>query len=517
MGKLIFKMKKILLLFLVFVQVLAFGQDDVSANFARWEYGNDGYSLKNFRIDLENNTPYVITEVKIRVVIYDDESYYHENNAVHTFKVNIPAYELGSTPAIPLKNKRILRYWKSFSGLGWSGEILDVTYYKTPAQIQEEKEEAERIRLEEERIAREKAEAERILAEKLALEKKINETMLTANEYYTKNKLFEAKKYFSEVLVLNPNQQEAKRKFDEIQEFFKLRSGVGYVYRNERSTDFNSLKTQFAKVLNEDSQQYKEGKISMKVSVLFDTNGSNRSTITGIESSQLKSKLEAILKSTLGSTQKFGYFVNAHDEFPIEMQWNSEQELVISNGDGINGQGRNFASNNVEVKDYINKLAYKYGDFTFEFKNKTIKVDGAQTALTDMYFVHYKLNAGPKYAFYSLILPGWGSAKVSSGEHGFLTGFSYLIALSSAGLTKLMEKGDYQDYKDAETQYAAETAYTAANQDRKLFLISLGVVGFTYVYDFTWSVVKGFGNVKSAHAYKKELKQSPLLVKLSTI
>lgn len=116
-----------------------------------------------------------------------------------------------------------------------------------------------------------------------------------------------------------------------------------------------------------------------------------------------------------------------------------------------------------------------------------------------------------------MILPGWGSGKVSSGEHGYLTGFTYLLSLSSAGLTKLMEKNDYKEYTDAQSQYLAETAYTAANQDRKLFLLSLGVVGFTYVYDFTWSVVKGFGNIKKASVYRKELKQGPMLVKLSTI
>lgn len=510
-------MRKYVLLFLVFVQFLAFGQEDVTANYARWEWGNDGYSIRSFRVDLQNNTEYVVTEIKMRLWIYDDEGEFYEHNKVHTFKVNIPAYELSKTPVIPLSNRKILRYWKSFEGLSWGSEILDVKLYKTPAQIQAEKEEAERIRIEEERIAREKAEAERIAAEKLALENKIAETLKTANEYYGKNKFFEAKKYFSEVLTLNPNQQEAKRKSDEIQEFLTLRSGVGYVYRNERSADFNSVKTAVATALNENSQLYKEGNLSMKVLIAFDTNGTNRSTISGIDSPDLRSKLETILRSNLTATKKFGYFVNAHDEFPVSMSWNSEQELVISNGEGINSQGRNFTANPTDIKDYINKLDYKYGDFTFEIKNKTIKVDGAATSLTDTYFVHYKLNAGPQYAFYSLILPGWGSGKVSSGEHGYLTGFTYLLSLSSAGLTKLMEKNDYKEYTDAQSQYLAETAYTAANQDRKLFLLSLGVVGFTYVYDFTWSVVKGFGNIKKASVYRKELKQGPMLVKLSTI
>mgnify|MGYP006977545590 FL=1 len=114
-------------------------------------------------------------------------------------------------------------------------------------------------------------------------------------------------------------------------------------------------------------------------------------------------------------------------------------------------------------------------------------------------------------------MPGWGAAKVSSGENGYLTGTAYLLALGAAGLTKIMERADYQIYLDSQTQNDAETAYSAANFDRKLFLMSIGVVGISYVYDFSWSLVRGFSNVQKAHQFKKELKQSPKLVKQASL
>jgi len=78
-----------------------------------------------------------------------------------------------------------------------------------------------------------------------------------------------------------------------------------------------------------------------------------------------------------------------------------------------------------------------------------------------------------------------------------------------------LEYSNNLDYKNAKTQDEADLAYDAVNISRKLFLFSLGTVGITYVYDFTWSLVKGFGNIKKSAYYRKKLRQAPIDVKLS--
>jgi hypothetical protein len=127
----------------------------------------------------------------------------------------------------------------------------------------------------------------------------------------------------------------------------------------------------------------------------------------------------------------------------------------------------------------------------------------------------YKLNAGPQYAFYSLILPGWGSAKVSSGERGYLEGLAYLTGLASAGLFKVLERSSYSEYEDATTQVEAVANFDSATGSRRLFLISLGLAGVMYVYDFSWSVYRGFKNIKKASEIKKKIKNKPIEVKTS--
>ncbi len=509
-------MAKYLVIILLFFVSISYSQEYPTANYARWEYGSSGYSLKSFRIDLQNNSPYVIKEIKMRVWVYDDEGEYYEHNKIQTFMVNIQGYELGKTPVIALSNRSILRYWRSFEGMSWGAEVLDVKFYKTPQQIAEEKEEKERIRLQEELLAQEAIEKERKRLEQIELERKIELLYSKALEFYNSNKLYEAQNYFKEVLKLNSNHVDSEQKSNEISRFFSIRSSVGYVFREENSTSFNSIKREITTILNNEIKSIPEGSLQFKVIIQFDTNGINSSRIEGLNSEIVLKKITTILTSNnLLSPKKFGYFVNSHDSFTIDANWNSAEENVISNGKGINGVDKYFKMNPNDFKVFINNQSYKYGNFTFDVKSKVLNMDGNQLSDNDIKLIHYKLNAGPQYAFCSLILPGWGASKVSSGEKGYLTGFYYLLSLTSAGLTKLLEYSNNLDYKNAQSQYEADLAYDAVNTSRKLFVLSYGAVGIAYVYDFTWSLVKGFGNIKKSAYYRKKLKQAPIDVKLS--
>ena len=509
-------MARYLLIILLFFFSVSYGQDYPSANYARWEYGSSGYSLKSFRIDLQNNSPYVIKEIKMRVWVYDDVGGFYEHNKTQTFKVNIQGYELGKTPTIALSNRRILRYYRSFEGMSWGSEILDVKFYKTPQQIAEEREEQERMRLEALRIEQEEIEQERIRQAQIELARKIELTHSKALEFYKSNKLYEAQNYFKEVLKLDPNHVDANQKSNEITIFFSIRSGAGFVYREDNSNSFNNLKREITNLLNNEINDTPEGSYQFKVSIQFDTNGVNNSRIEGVSNEVVLKKISNILTSnTLSPSKKFSYYVNSHDSFTIDANWNSSDEYVVSDGKGINGVDKYFKINPSDFKDYINAQSYKYGNFTFDVKSKLIKIDGNQQADKDIRLIDYKLNAGPQYAFCSLVLPGWGASKVSSGQNGYLTGSAYLLSLSMAGVTKVLENLDYKAYQEAQNQNAASEAYDAVNADRKLFMVCIGAVGLAYVYDFSWSLVKGFGNIKKSAYYRKKLKESPIDVKLS--
>jgi|GEM_PF-4243367 len=448
----------------------------------------------------------------MRVWIYDDVYEYYHHNKEHTFTVNIGAYDLGNTPNVPLTNKDILDEWRSFEGLSWGAEILDVVFYKTTAQIQAEKEEAERQRLEEERLAREEAERERIRQEQLELERKINEALDIAQEYYQANKLYEARNYYKKALGYNANHPEASRKIAEINTFFEKRSGEGYVYRTENPTAYKELEKKLIALINEHTDGSLVGQTNFTCVIRFDTNGVNLSSMKDMASTTfLKQVQSALHEEGMTPIKKFGYFVNAHDEISVAVEWMTTTDIVKSTGKGILNEDPTKPTYE-QYTTYISGQPYPFGKYTFNTKVKTLKFGDNSKTLTDVTLVSYKRNGGPINAFLSLILPGWGSAKVSNGQHGYLTGTTYVLALGAAGLSKVLETSSLANYNDAVDQTSADAAYEEANGYRHYFLISLGVVAATYIHDITWSIVHGFKNIKSSAYYKKSLVNGPIVI-----
>ena len=491
---------------------LLYAQDWPTANYARWEYTSNGYGIKNFKIDIQNNAAYTITKIKMRVWVYDDVYEYYHHNKEHTFTVNIGPYDLGNTPNVPLTNKDILDEWRSFEGLSWGAEILDVVFYKTPAQIQAEKEEAERQRLEAERLAREEAERERIRQEQLELERKMNEALDVAREYYKANQLHESRNYYKRVLAYDPNHSEANRVITEINSFFEKRAGEGYTYRTENPIAFNALQKKLVTLINEQVDGSLVGQINFTCIIRFDTNGVNISGIKEFASTAfLKQVQSALHEESMTAIKKYGYFVNAHDEIAVQLEWITKTDVVKSSGKGILNEDPTQPTYE-QYKTYISNQTYPFGKYTFNTKVKTMKIDGESKTLTDVTLVDYKRNGGPINAFLSLILPGWGSAKVSNGKHGYLTGTTYILGLGAAGLSKILETSSLSAYNDADNQVTADAAYEEANGFRHYFLISLGVVAATYIHDLTWSIVHGFKNIKSSAYYKKSLVKGPIVI-----
>jgi hypothetical protein len=276
------------------------------------------------------------------------------------------------------------------------------------------------------------------------------------------------------------------------------------------------LISEIKRVVNDELNNTVSGDISMTILLSFDTTGNNLSSVLNTPDGVFKDKIMNLIGSTVFKpASRYGMFLNTKDEISLNLSWNSSKEYIVSNGKGINGSDTYFKSNPQIFKKFIDSLDYKYGNFTFEVKNKTMKIDDLSQSNQNISLIKYKLNAGPQYAFYSLILPGWGSAKVSSGERGYLEGLAYLTGLASAGLFKVLERSSYSEYEDATTQEEAVANFDSATGSRRLFLISLGLAGVMYVYDFSWSVYRGFKNIKKASEIKKKIKNKPIEVKTS--
>lgn len=493
--------------------IFDFSQEWPTMGYATWQYSPDGYSLRNFKIDVSNNSEYTIKRVKYKFWIYDQVYDSYDVYTTITSNLNIGPFAIGKTPALPIPKKRYLHYYKSFESMSWGCEILDVVFYKTPEQIMEENRLAEIQRREEEQRIIEEAEKERLRLEKLARDHKRDSLHEIGLRFYNKNQLWEAKGYFNQALTIEPGYAPSLKMHQEISEFFDLRNGVGYKYRNENPADFNAFIDQVKNLVNEEMLGSSKGNLRLKILIKFDTLGQNLSSLQNESNPSFDQKVTDLLsKGALGSVIKFGYHLNCFDEIDLRFSWDSESEYIVSNGKGINSQGSNFQKNPKLFKDFISNLKYKYGNFTFLVKNKSMILEGKEFIGRDVSLVKYKINAGPLYAFGSLILPGWGSMKVSSGERGLLVGLSYIASVGLTGLFKFSEWNDLSKLDDATSQAESDAAFESANANRKLFLVSLGTAALIYVYDFSWSLIKGFGNIKKGRELKMKINKSPIIV-----
>jgi hypothetical protein len=367
---------------------------------------------------------------------------------------------------------------------------------------------------EEARVKREEIEAERMRQEALERERQIVSYMEQANSYFNDKKLNQAFSVYNEVLKLDPNHQGSKLKRDELASFFNKRYGEGYTYREENSDAYEKLLNILKSTIQEEVNSSENGEVNVDLYIEFDTNGVNLSRAANLQNEALASKINGILKSDiLSPTSKYGVYTNSNDRIQLKGSWNLLSEKVISDAKGINGEGVAFKSNPSVYQKFIQSQTYPYGIYSFNTKSSEIRLNDRKDTLSSIFLTAYKLNSGPQHAFLSLLLPGWGSYKVSNGKKGVLAGLTAIAALGSSGILKVLEKIELKEYKNAETQSNAEASHESANQIRKLFLTALGVAGVTYIYDFTWSMVKGFSNIKQSKYYRETLVKGHIKVK----
>jgi hypothetical protein len=366
---------------------------------------------------------------------------------------------------------------------------------------------------EESLVKQKEIEAERLRLEAIERERKITNYLEQATTLFEGKKLYQAYSYYEEILKLDPNQSEAKTRRDELQDFFSKRNGEGYVYREQNANAFQELQVKIKTAITDHVNSSENGDLNFDVYIEFDTNGINQSRVTNLQNMDFASKLNSLLKSEiLTPTSNFGVFTNSRDRIQVKASWQLVSEQVVSDAKGINSDGNAFKTRPSTYKQFIEAQAYPYGNFFFNTKSAELTLNQSKDTILSIFLTQYKLNTGPQHAFLSLLLPGWGSYKVSNGQKGILAGMTAIASLGAAGLLKVLEKMEMKEYKTAETQSQAEASYESANQIRKLFLTSLGIAGITYVYDFSWSLVKGFSNIKRSKYYRETLEKGHIKV-----
>lgn len=317
---------------------------------------------------------------------------------------------------------------------------------------------------------------------------------------------------YKDVLKLDPNNKKAQEEIHTIEEILSIlqkRSTTVFTYSKTNYSDFLLFKRSILKYSNNLIDENAKGFINLNYLVSFDTFGNNLSDFMTLTSSaqNFEKQLKSLnLHTTLKPAVQKEFYLASRESISLDIKWNTESTKFLSKYKGIvhNNQETNTPN---AIKNYIKSQPLGNGKFYFNTKN--IVVNGVTFSNIDL--VKYKI-AGPSAAFYSMLLPGLGTLRVTYGEKGKGRIQSFLLTAGLAVGAKLFSNAQYNSYLTATNQNNINSHYQNATLGHQIALISAGVSASIYVYDIFWVISKGVKNRKQSQQLRKTLKKGPISI-----
>ena len=346
---------------------------------------------------------------------------------------------------------------------------------------------------------------------------KVSQKMIEANAFLENKNYFAALKSYKEIYSLDPNNYFSRNKIDEINsilEVLEKRKSTIFSYKETNYGDYTSLLKNISRELNTTTKTSSDGNFSFEYRIAFDTLGTNTSRyfINNSTSPLFASSLNKISISTLTKPMLKGFYIASKENIAVNLNWKSNLIGLKSNGSGI----KQVIGGNVDqqlLTNFINQQDYSYGKFTFEVKNKTLN----NSTYTDISLVKYKNGAGPLCTFYSMLLPGVGTLKVTQGKKGWGRMTTFILSTGLGILSNSLAIDEYNQYKKAIDQTSSDKHYIAANLYTNTSLAMFSLSATIYVYDVIYVFSKGCKNVYQSRGLRRSLRNSPIVVKSEEI
>ena len=350
---------------------------------------------------------------------------------------------------------------------------------------------------------------------------KVSQKMIEANTFLENKNYFAALKSYKEIYSLDPNNYVSRNKIDEINsilEVLEKRKSTIFSYKETNYADYTSLFKNIISELNSTTKTSRDGNFNFEYRIAFDTIGNNNSKyfITNSTSPLFSSSLNKMPVYNLTKPMLKGFYIASKENLAINLNWKSNlikfNSKFKSKDSGIN----QVTDGNVDqqlVSNFINQLDYRYGKFTFEVKNKTFN----SNTYTDISLVKYKTGAGPLCMFYSLLLPGVGTLKVTHGEKGWGRMTVFILSTGLGILCNTLATDEYNKYKNSMSKTSSDSHYNAANLYTNTSLVLYSVSASIYVYDVLYVFSKGWKNIYQSRSIRKSLRKGPIIVKSEEI
>ena len=156
---------------------------------------------------------------------------------------------------------------------------------------------------------------------------------------------------------------------------------------------------------------------------------------------------------------------------------------------------------------YFNNENLPFGKYFLSVKEKELN----NNKFNDIFISNYQTR-GPFTALYSVVLPGWGTRRVTFNKNNGWFRFGLVVA--PLAISILNKVGSIMAYNNAINPPNSPNAQTSSSyfkdsqEMNKLSLIWAGIGASFYVFDIVWVIGKGFGNMSEKEKIKDKIKTS---------
>jgi hypothetical protein len=253
------------------------------------------------------------------------------------------------------------------------------------------------------------------------------------------------------------------------------------------------------------SKESEDGFIDLKYVISFSNDGMNKSYLDKIKTSQSKYKINignSISQVNLNPSRLCGTFIKTNEDIIFNFKWDTYKNNYIYSKTSKSDYNQFFIDQKLQ-----------FGNYVLTIKERELN----SNKYKDVFISNYKTR-GPLTSLYSMLLPGWGTRRITYNENNGWKRFSLvvtplLLSASSVFISDIF----YKKYQNSTHQVDIDKNYKIANLSNKASYFFLGFSALFYIYDVTWVFGKGVKNIIHKKEIKDKIKNSGFQIQTEKI
>jgi len=276
----------------------------------------------------------------------------------------------------------------------------------------------------------------------------------------------------------------AKKKAEEMLSLISQRKGLPLVYWEQKGEVREQVEDLINDYLVQKIQKRRKGSFELKLSVVYDTLGVNKSQF---EISDDDKELGTAIMNLLKPVVLAGLYFGAKDTIHFSSEWSTERHRLKSNQRGTDLIGGSIWNGDVRI--LVQNSPARHGVFKFDLVQLTVN----KMPYSTISFVEHRVGSTVfSNLIRSLIVPGWGRRKANYGQPNRKFGELLLIGGIAVG-TEYYSNKLYNEYEQNPMR-------TDLFEDSQLYhRISLCTAAFgalDYLYEQGVVLNRSFRNLK---------------------